>query len=219
MKLIISFINNVLNLIYPNVCGICNRLCKDDLCKKCETNLNKIAKFKVDYYSNKHFKKHFYIFKYQGIIKEKLIDFKFNEKSYVYKAFVNFMLKNKKFYDFLKSYDIIIPVPIHNNRKLKRGYNQSSLIAKELAYSLDILYKDNVLIKKINNKPQSTKNKNDRKQNVIGAYAVRNSEKIINKKILILDDVYTTGSTAGECAKVLKNAGAKWVDVVTIAKD
>ena len=219
MKLIISFINNVLNLIYPNVCGICDKLCKDDLCKKCETNLNKIAKFKVDYYSNKYFKKHFYIFKYQGIIKEKLIDFKFNEKSYVYKAFVNFMLKNKKFYDFLKSYDIIIPVPIHNNRKLKRGYNQSSLIAKELAYYLDILYKDNVLIKKINNKPQSTKNKNDRTQNVIGAYAVKNSEKIINKKILILDDIYTTGSTAGECAKVLKNAGAKWVDVVTIAKD
>ncbi len=219
MQLLISFINYALNLIYPNVCGICNRLSKEDLCKKCEIRLNKIAKFKIDIYTDKYFRKHLYIFKYEGIIKEKLTDFKFNEKAYVYKGFVNFVLKNKKFCRFLKSYDIIIPVPIHKNRKLVRGYNQSSLIARELASSCNILYKNNILIKKINNKPQSTKNKEERIQNVIGAYVIQNKELILNKKVLILDDIYTTGSTLNECAKVLKMNGAKLVDVITIAKD
>jgi len=219
MNLLMSFFNVVLNLIYPNVCGICNDLCKEDLCKKCKITLNKIAKFKVDNYTNKNFKKHFYIFKYEGIIKNKLKDFKFNNKSYIYKTFVNFMLKNKKLCSFLKSYDIIIPVPIHNNRKLKRGYNQSALIVKELACFCNIEYKNNILIKQKNNKPQSTKNKDERKQNVAGVYILKNSDQIINKKILILDDIYTTGSTANECAKVLKNNGARWVDVITIAKD
>ena len=126
-----SFINYVLNLIYPNVCGICDRLCKDDLCTKCKIKLNNIAKVKIDYYNNKFFKKHLYIFKYEGIIKEKLINFKFNEKTYIYKSIVNFMIKNKKICGFLKKYDIIIPVPIHNKRKVERGYNQSALFAKK----------------------------------------------------------------------------------------
>ena len=219
MQLLISFINYALNLIYPNVCGICGRLCKDDLCKKCEIKLNRIAKFKVNKYLDKSFRKHLYVFKYEGIIKEKLTDFKFNEKSYVYKSFVNFALKNKKFCRFLKSYDIIIPVPIHRNRKIIRGYNQSGLIARKIASSCNILYKNNILIKKINNKPQSTKNKEERIQNVIGAYSVRNTQEILNKKVLILDDIYTTGSTLNECAKILKENGAKCADVITIAKD
>ena len=133
MDNILWFINYVLNLIYPNICGICDKISKESLCKKCEIKLNNIAKFKIDKYKNKNFEKHLYIFKYEGIIKESLIKFKFNEKPYIYKSFVNFLIKNEKICRFLKSYDIIIPVPIHYNRKITRGYNQSALIAKEIA--------------------------------------------------------------------------------------
>ena len=90
MKIILHFINCVLNLIYPNVCGICDKLCNEDICKKCELKLKKISKIKVDTYKNRYFKKHLYIFKYEGIIKEKLIKYKFNQKTYIYKAFVKF---------------------------------------------------------------------------------------------------------------------------------
>jgi len=219
MKKILWFINYAINLIYPNVCGICEKICKDDLCKKCEIKLNNIMKLKIDIYKNKNFRKHLYLFKYEGIIKEKLIKFKFNEKPYIYKSFVKILIKNKKVCRFLKSYDIIIPVPIHYNRKVIRGYNQSDLISKEIAKSLNIKYEDKVIFKKINNKPQSTKNKEERKVNVIGAYYCKNGHRIYGKKVLILDDIYTTGSTVNECSKVLKLAGAKSVDVITIAKD
>lgn len=219
MEKILWFINHAINSIYPNVCGICDKICKEDLCKKCEINLNNIAKVKIDIYIDKNFEKHIYLFKYEGIIKERLIKFKFNEKPYIYKSFVNFLIKNEKICRFLKSYDIIIPVPIHYNRKVTRGYNQSALISREISKNLDINYEKNVLFKKIDNKPQSTKNKEDRKANVIGVYYIKNEYKIYNKKVLLLDDIYTTGSTVNECAKILKEAGAKQIDVITIAKD
>ena len=220
MEKVLWFINHIINLIYPNVCGICDKTSKEELCKKCEIELKNIAKIKIDNYKNKNFTKHLYIFKYEGIIKERLINFKFNEKPYIYKAFVNFIIKNKKICRFLKSYDIIIPVPIHYNRKVTRGYNQSALIAKQIAKFLNnIKYEDKVLLKKVNNKPQSTKNKEERKNNVIGVYYTKDEYKICNKKILLLDDIYTTGNTVNECCKMLKKAGAKEVDVITIAKD
>lgn len=219
MQKVLCFINYAINLIYPNVCGICDKICKDDLCKKCEIKLNNISKFKIDTYKNKNFKRHIYLFKYEGIIKERLINFKFHQNAYIYKSFVNFLIKNKKICRFLKSYDIIIPVPIHYNRKVTRGYNQSALITKNIAIKLQIDYDEKVLLKRVNNKPQSTKNKQERKNNVIGVYYIKNEEKIFNKKVLLVDDIYTTGSTANECAKILKIAGARIVDVFTIAKD
>lgn len=220
MQKILWLINYVINLIYPNACGICDKISKEDLCKKCEIELNNIAKVKIDKYSNKNFSKHLYIFKYEGIIKDRLINFKFNDKIYIYKAFVNFIIKNKKICRFLENYDIIIPVPIHYKRKIKRGYNQSALIAKSIAKNNNsIEYVDNVLLKQKNNKPQSTKNKKDREQNVIGAYYIKNEYKIYNKKILLIDDIYTTGSTVNECARMLKEYGASAVDIITVAKD
>lgn len=220
MQKILWFINNIINLIYPNVCGICEKISEDDLCKKCEIKLNNIAKFNIDTYKNKNFEKHLYIFNYKEIIKDRLVNFKFNDKIYIYKAFVKFITKNKKVYRFIENYDIIIPVPIHNKRKIQRGYNQSSLIANEIAKNNDnIKYIDDVLLKQKNNKPQSTKNKKERQENVIGAYNIKNEYKINNKKILLLDDIYTTGSTVNECAKILKENGAASVDIITIAKD
>ena len=219
MKKILYFINYAINLIYPNVCGICDKICKDDLCKRCEIKLNNISKFKIDTYKNKKFKRHIYLFKYVGRIKVRLINFKFHQKAYIYKSFVNFLIKNEKICRFLKSYDIIIPVPIHYNRKVTRGYNQSALISKNIAIKLQINYDEKVLLKRVNNKPQSTKNKQERKNNVIGVYYIKNKEKIFNKKVLLVDDIYTTGSTVNECAKVLKTAGAKEIDIFTIAKD
>ena len=219
MKTILWFINYAINYIFPNVCGICDNICKESLCKKCEIKLNNIVQNKVDKYTDKNFEKHLYVFKYEGIIKEKLINFKFKEKPYIYKTFVKFLIKNEKICRFLKSYDIIIPVPIHYNRKVVRGYNQSALIAKSLANKLNIIYEEKVLFKRVNNKPQSTKNKKSRKENVIGVYCTKNEYKIIDKKILLLDDIYTTGSTVNECSRILKTAGVKKVDVITIAKD
>ena len=117
----------------------------------------------------------------------------------------------------MKKYDIIIPVPMYKNKKSARGYNQAELLAQELQ---DITpYKKGILLKIKDTKKQSTLNKQEREQNLIGAYKIQNGEIIQNKNIILLDDIYTTGSTANECSKILKQAGANKICVLTIAKD
>ena len=103
-----------------------------------------------------------YIFKYTELVRNLILQYKFNDKAYLYRTFCEFMVKNKKVFDFIKSYDIIIPVPIHKKRMKERGYNQSELISRELASTLDLEIYTNVLVKVKNNKPQSTLTQKER---------------------------------------------------------
>lgn len=220
----------ILNLIYPPTCGICGKLSQEYLCKKCEKILEAQALFEIEKVSNmseinKNFENHLYIFKYEGIIRNTIIKYKFNEKSYLYKTFVNFLLKNEKFFKILESYDTIIPVPISKKRKKQRGYNQSELIAKELANKLKIDLDISSLCKQKDIIEQSKLSKEERVENIKGAYILKKQNYIQNenvledKKIILIDDVFTTGSTANECCRVLKQANPKRIDVLTIAKD
>ena len=201
----------LLDLIFPRQCGICGKL-GSFLCDKC---YNELKKYEIE---NQH-KNIFFVYRYEGKIRDLIIDYKFNDKAYLYKTFAENLLKNKKLCKFLYSYDIILSVPLHKKRYLERGYNQSDLIAKEIAKKLNIMYDSKVLIKKVNIKPQSTQRINERKTNVKGIFEVNNKERIINKKVLIFDDIYTTGSTANECKEVLLKSGAKQVGILALAKD
>ena len=208
-----------LDLIYPNVCGFCNSINKDSLCKKCEV---KIKKYQIDFkkvISNNYYNELFCIFKYEDIIRDIIIKYKFENKSYIYRSFAKIIIKNKKLCGFLEKYDIIIPVPIHKKRKQLRGYNQTELIAKEFAKDLNIIFENDVLIKKRNTKAQSELTKKERKENIKNAFKVKNKNKIIGKDLLIFDDIYTTGSTTKECARILKECGANRIGILTIAKD
>lgn len=203
------FIDAVLNIFFPNVCGICNKICKEPICPKCKAELNKIKECKKHIYLTKSFGAHMYIFNYKDIIRKSIVNYKFNEQAYKYKAFANFIVNNKKICRYLRKYDIIIPVPISKKRKRQRGYNQSELILMEVAKSMkDICVSTNVLYKVRNTLPQSRLGKEERLNNLKNAYEVRNNEIIRNKKVLLFDDIYTTGSTVEECSKMLKNAGA-----------
>lgn len=141
------------------MCGICGKGKNTYLCKKCENKLKKVAVFGKDEYKDKYFENHFYIFKYDGIIRNLMLNYKFNEKIYLYKSITLFFNKYQKEYFKFDFYDIILPIPISKNRKKKRGYNQSLLIAKEIARKLNIKLERNILKKTKNNKPQSTLNK------------------------------------------------------------
>lgn len=195
---------------------MCEEISNKPICNKCKVKLSKLLKAKTIEYDDKSFDTLTYMFKYEDIIRDKLLQYKFDEKAYLYKFFAEIMLNNCIFID---TCDIILPVPIHKKRFAKRGYNQSDLIAKYIAKKRNIEYSNKVLIKVKNNLPQSTLNKTNRHENVLGMYNVINSQKIQNKNILLIDDIYTTGSTVDECSKVLKQNGAKSVNVLTIAKD
>ena len=148
-----------------------------------------------------------------------IIDYKFNEKSYIYETFVNFVLKNKKIFEKLKTYDTIIPVPISRKRMKERGYNQSLLIAKKISKELEITLHANCLFKTKNIIEQSKLNKEQRLQNIQNVYELKNKQILKNKTILLVDDIYTTGSTVQECSKILRQAEPKKIDVLVLAKD
>ena len=213
----------ILNIIYPNVCGFCNNICKESLCIQCEEKINKILLCNIDSYENednKFFNEHLYLFEYNDEIRKTILDYKFNDKAYLYKTFSKIIIKNKKICGFFKKYDIIIPVPIHKKRLNIRGYNQSELIAKEISKNNSNLTLENkILIKTKNTNPQSTLTKEERIKNAQDVYILRNFERIRNKNIILFDDIYTTGSTVNECSKLLKLNGAKEIGILTLAKD
>ena len=115
--------------------------------------------------------------------------------------------------------DMIIPVPLHKRRLIKRRYNQSALLSRILAEDIGVAHEPELLIRTKNTPPQEG-NLNKRSKNVHGAFKVigTNREKVKNRTILLIDDVYTTGATAENCAKALKKAGAAKVYVLTILR-
>lgn len=227
------FIDKVLNFLFPPVCGICLKKDKNWICDECLNKLNselKLKKIRIDknnsekiykvIYKTNNIIKIFYLFEYKDLIRKKIIEFKFNDKSYLYKTFSNIILKNKKICKLLNSYDIIIPVPMFEKKKSKRGYNQTELISKEIAERLDIMFNNNILFKIKENKTQSLLNYHERKQNVLNVYKINDSEmkNVSNKKIILFDDIYTTGFTVKECIKELEKLNPKKIDVLVLAK-
>ena len=210
-----------MDLFFSPICGICGKLNKDGLCNKCKIQLEKVAEndiLKQDL-EDMYIKELIYIFKYEGIIRKLILDYKFHEKPYIYVCFVNFVLKNEKIFEKLQSYDTIIPVPISKKRMKERGYNQSLLIAKKLSREVKIPLQVNCLLKTKNIIEQSKLNKEQRKQNIQNVYELKNGEILNNKRILLIDDIYTTGSTVNECAKILQQARPEKIDVLVLAKD
>lgn len=213
-------LSNIINLIYPTVCGICGEISKEDICNKCKVKIRKFQRSKKHIYLTKNFDTHMYLFDYQGIIRQKILQYKFGEKTYISRCFIETILKDEKVCRFLKNYDIIIPVPISNKRKKTRGYNQSELIASKLAKKIESLeYKPKILYKIKDTLPQSTLDKEKRIENIKGAYYIKNELILKKKKVLLVDDIFTTGNTVDECSRVLKQSGAKEIGIFTLAKD
>lgn len=220
--LIFLLCKKIENFIFPPCCLICSKLSKEIWCKDCKKGLYEKAIFKVENIEKDgyFFEKQIYIFQYKDKIRNLILDYKFNDKSYLYKIFAEIIIKNKKICGILEKYDIIIPVPIHKKRKRQRGYNQSELIAREIANRIqNIEYKNDVIQKIKHTLPQSSLSKEQRKQNVKNVYKVIKKEKIENKNVILFDDIYTTGNTVNEVAKIAKENGAKEILVFTIAKD
>ena len=237
-------LENVLNLIFPIKCGICGKIglpiCNDceKLLKKYEINL--LEKDYIEIEKNLEIKKinlkrenkynlknsnnqknnskikvqKIFIYRYDGIIRKMLVNYKFNDASYLADTFAYLIKNNKKIYDILKTYDIILPVPLHKKRKLERGYNQTELIARKLG----LRYESDCLIKVINIKPQSQNDVKKRKSEIKNVFKLQKIEILKNKKVLILDDIYTTGATADECIKTVSIATNK-IGFVSIARD
>lgn len=156
------------------------------------------------------------VFIYDSFSKTSILKLKYADKMEYAYPFIELMRQAGK--ELFEKTDIIMPVPMHWKRQLKRKYNQADLLGRTLSKKIKIPYMAKVLIRSRHTETQENKSFEERNHNVKDAFQVRNPLAIKNKRILLIDDVFTTGATVNNCAKALKKSGAKAVYVLTIAK-
>jgi ComF family protein len=115
-------------------------------------------------------------------------------------------------------YDVVVPVPLHWRRLWWRGFNQAALLAGQVARRLNLPLDSTAVARRRFTTPQTSRHHDERIRNVRRAFVVAHPERIRNRRVLIVDDVMTTGATVDECARVLRAAGASSVDVFTLAR-
>ncbi len=166
---------------------------------------------------NRHFfQQGFTCMQYGSVEREMIHKYKFNGCAYMGEKLGRIMLDRIRMERL--QVDMITAVPMHPKKQMKRGYNQSELMAKVVAKGLGVVYNNRVLIRKNYKAPMNKLDARQRQLNVQDAYAVRENALNLNRKsILLIDDVYTTGSTADECSSLLIQAGAERVYVLTLA--
>lgn len=201
------------SLLFPRKCTLCRKLLsknETDLCHHCRTHAPEFTRAKINIPFLAHWDAVWY---YKDDVRSSIHRFKFgNIRSYadVYARLLAAKLQDTQF-------DVLTWVPTSALRKLKRGYDQSALIARELGRGLGMPAKRT--LKKIRNTPPQSglKDAAQRRANVMGAYRATDRQLIAGKRILLIDDVVTTGATASECARTLLVAGAKEVYLAAVA--
>ena len=241
MKMIISRVKNFLswliNTLVPLRCGICGTYtdASHTLCPECFAKLRFITKpccpicgRPFEYEVAKDVicgtclkQKPIYqtaraAMVYDDISKELIIPFKHGDRTDLSPLLVKFLYQCGL--DMFSKIDLIMPVPLHQFRLMKRKYNQSALLASGLSKKTHIPYEPYLLRRHKSTKSQGHLNSKERAKNVLNAFRVVHTDRIKNKIILLVDDVYTTGATVNACAKALLNAGAKEVHVLTVCR-
>jgi len=145
--------------------------------------------------------------------------FKYREKTQLINIFEK-MFSNLLTHDIFSTYEVqlVIPVPLHKKRLRSRGYNQSEIIAKKISKRYGIAISSGNLIKTRHTTAQMKLSKTLRIKNLINAFSVKNKAIIKGRKILLVDDVITTGATLNTCAHELLKAGAKEIFAFTLAR-
>ncbi len=210
-----QIIYRLLDLFFPAKCVLCGKiLAKDetDLCRNCRTETTAYSQNnnKLPYLARK-----IILWYYEGTVRGSLLRFKFcNARSYgqVYGRLLAMKLMREQI-----DFDILTWIPISRIRKWRRGYDQVELIANAVGTELET-QPVSTLKKLRNNPPQSGMgNVAQRRANVFGIYQCTDPAIVKGKRILLLDDIVTTGATASECARTLLTAGAKEVTCAAVA--
>ncbi|GAK55649.1 phosphoribosyltransferase [Candidatus Vecturithrix granuli] len=156
---------------------------------------------------------------YDGVMKEAILQFKFQQKIGLGKPLVHELIAQIPNGLNLSDYDFFLPVPLHKTHQKHRGYNQAAILATYLArhYHVPLLLNNLVRIREIKAQSQ-VKGRQARKDNVKNAFRVREPQMIDKRRVILVDDVFTTGATVNECSKMLKQAGASVVLVLTLSR-
>ncbi|MBI5555141.1 MAG: ComF family protein [Elusimicrobia bacterium] len=233
-----KYLNIILNTIFPLKCEVCRqqvplsagaRICQscrgkilligDYFCRKCGKSLQVETAFCVDCHRDDTL--YYESIKaagiYQGVLRESIHVFKYNRRSCLGPDLGEFMLSSYQKHFGLNSFDKLVPVPLHKKQYRQRQYNQSEVLAKNLSRATGIPVAVNVLARIRGTRPQFTLNRQERASNIRNAFQVKNRDWLKGSKVLVIDDICTTGSTINECARILKQAGAIEVHGLVLA--
>lgn len=202
--------------LFPEKCILCGKILQSeemDLCRHCRINAPECPVSRKKY---PYIDQWLALWYYEGYVRDSLLRYKFyNRQSYAdgYARLLAMKLMKEERLDF----DILTWIPISRKRLRKRGFDQVQLLAQKLGRELNILPVATLEKTRHNRQQSRIRGEAQRRANVLGAYSVLNPAEIAGKRILLLDDILTTGATAGECARVLQTAGAKQVYFAAIA--
>lgn len=226
--------------LYPPRCAACGAFTRDVFCEKCEKSIRYLdgsicpmcgrelppgagqagscrmcESFKYTFDTCRS------ALSYEGAMEKVLIKFKFHRRVIFRGLLVSAMLKHMNSHPEMFAHfgglDFIVPVPLHPIRLMWRGFNQSELLAAGVARELKLPVRRALRRVRLG-PPQSKMKWKERAKNVRGAFAAARGGRAEGKRVLLIDDMLTTGATASECARVLKEAGAAEVHVFTLAR-
>lgn len=217
-----------LNFFIPQLCQNCNNKLQTDekvLCKECLHSILPADDFRlIAEYNKKFFQKGFisgfyspFLFEKEGVLQNVLHNLKYKKRFqngiYLGELLGIFFRKNRPEWKL----DLIIPIPLHRLKKAERGYNQSFYISKGIKRVLRIPVNVNALKRIRYTETQTTMSKTERENNIADAFKVVKIKDIEGKRILLVDDVITTGATVNECGKALINSGVAKVYAASIS--
>ena len=207
IKIIKIALEALLDIIYPydNKCIICGVEGFLGICSKCKSEIKRV-------HQQEEIMAYGY---YGGVLKKLILNLKYHKSFIAGKVLADLLCQiiiEKKL-----SIDCICYVPISKDSLKKRGFNQCSVLAKNISSILDIPVID-CLVKVKETKEQKLLGKEERMKNILDAFKIKNKEKLFKKNILLIDDVYTTGATINECKKNIEKCNINKIYLLTIAK-
>ncbi|HXX41808.1 MAG TPA: ComF family protein [Chthoniobacterales bacterium] len=229
----------LVSLFYPAVCAGCGTDVdsRDRICGECESKLARIvppfcAKCSEPFsgavtsafecancaHRELYFDAAVSGFRSRGIIRKVILDFKYGRQAHLRHVVAGWLFATMED-DRIRTrqFDLIVPVPLHPARQRERGFNQAALLAELLSHKTSIR-REAVLERVRYTTSQTAFDRAERMENLHGAFRLRKNSDVRKLRVLLVDDVLTTGSTLSECARVLKNAGAVSVHAVTAAR-
>lgn len=224
-----KWFKHFLDIIYPRSCEACGDVLLGGetlICINCIINLPRTNSHiqKLDNLSNRFWGKipvsntlTFMKFSKKGKVQKLLHELKYRNKPDVGRYLGKIYGVDLKAVNFDKKIDLIIGVPLHPSKLMQRGYNQADCIAEGLSDALEVPFNANLVKRLVHTSTQTKKSRIERFRNVENIFEVIDVEKIKNKRIAIVDDVLTTGSTLESLGITLLNAQAKDISIVTIA--
>ena len=189
----------------PPWCDICGTPGVNGLCDDCAISPPRYGKLRA-------------IAFYQTTLQQAIHLFKFEKKKVFAQHLIELINGHIPPDCDIATYDFILPIPIHKKRLRERGFNQATLLADGIAKAEDIPVLVDTLVRQRHTVAQSSLDRDARQQNIVGAFEVRNPSVIRGKRILIIDDVFTTGATIREAVSELWTADPAEIDVLTLAK-